>query len=77
MKSEKSYLNNERSVRQQYVTVFDAVSDWLKTAEENIQDDFGGTDYEILEKKLALHTVSCDCQLLAISSNSIRLSIVF
>ena len=54
----KDELGSERNFRVQYATIFRAVADWLKTAEDNIQEDYQGTDYEILEKKLTLYRVS-------------------
>lgn len=37
--------------------MYSAIVDWLKAAEEDVVEDYQGIDYEILEKKLALHKV--------------------
>ena len=45
-------------MRIQHVAIYEAISDWLKAAEDSVADDYQGTDYGILDKKLCLLRVS-------------------
>jgi len=54
---EKKKLTEELENRFQYNTIYAAVSDWLKTAEENVKTDYVGIDYEIVDRQLALQQV--------------------
>lgn len=58
MNSEKDQLSDERNMRVQYSTIYRSIVDWLKAAEDSVQEDYQGIDFEILEEKLALHKVN-------------------